>query len=56
MTYDLTHSLQHSHLALNEKGKTVIDDRYWFNKALSLRILDADLPSGFQQDHKDNCW
>lgn len=41
-TYDLTHSLQHRHLSLStEKGETVIDDRYWFNKAMTFEIIEA---------------
>jgi hypothetical protein len=41
-TYDLTHSLQHGHLALIAKGDTVVDDRYWFNKAISTPIIEVD--------------
>ncbi|TPX43396.1 hypothetical protein SeLEV6574_g05079 [Synchytrium endobioticum] len=41
-TYDITHSLQHNHiLASGNKGSTVIDDRYWFNRQLSDSLINA---------------
>lgn len=41
-TYDITHSVQHNYLKSSGKAqKTVIDDRYFFNKHLAQPLLDA---------------
>lgn len=38
-TYDISHSLQHNFLLTQINKKTVIDDRYFFNKYLSEPLL-----------------
>ncbi|KAI8905550.1 SacI homology domain-containing protein [Gorgonomyces haynaldii] len=40
-SYDLTHSLQHNALKSVKTNATIIDDRYFFNQALSLPLLNS---------------
>ncbi|KAI9331410.1 SacI homology domain-containing protein [Zopfochytrium polystomum] len=40
-TYDLTHSLQHSYLLANDKAtKTVLDERYFFNRYVQSSLIE----------------
>ncbi|KAI8826757.1 Sac phosphatase domain-containing protein [Fimicolochytrium jonesii] len=41
-TYDLTHSIQHNQLkAAGQASRTVVDDRYFFTRALAKPLLDV---------------
>ncbi|KAJ3042336.1 Phosphatidylinositide phosphatase SAC1 [Rhizophlyctis rosea] len=55
-TYDITHSLQYNYLLSTEQPtQTIIDDRYFFNKFLSVPFFDTPHNAGLPWVFKTLC-